>query len=629
VPRVRHPANSTADSTAGFSARLPGRLLIPALVVAAGLPIIALVVGRTGRSYFPAGDYGVFDLRLRDVMTTSTPLTGVYSRFGWSHPGPLLYYLLAPLSALTGGAPWATQVGAGLLQAAAIVWGAVLVTRRISGPRGRAVAAGWLLVVAIGYESTGAWVVLQPWNPNVALPWFALYLLLCWLIALRGRPVDVLAALAVLSFLIQTHAGYAPFALVLLLALLLAARGRSWSALERPARSRFLVAAFALLFVLWLPVIVDAIIHPPGNAWRIITYFFASHPGQESVGFPQAARLMARPFAWPLPWLGAGDAGNGLSGTAQESSAWWLLLPVVLLTVAGYTAHRRGDRQARNAVILAAFTLLVGLVAISQVTPPADAYLFYWRLVLAPLVIAVALAVLAMPMLASWHSRSSWPSWSKAKAATALAAIAVAFALTAPVSAGVLRDKTDSTGIEPVVEAMSNQLQARGLPDRPVVIRFVGQPLLGLEGGLIDELDRRTGLVRGDLDRAAQLGTRRAVPRDQVKQVWLVVEDGNQLSRLAAAPHADVLVRWSPLSEVDEQRLEVLQRDIADQLRSRGHDDLAGGLDDPLISLAVARLHKVPAGELHEEADLVNRARKEAVCRCAVIAFPSGQVPAT
>ena len=52
-------------------------------------------------------------------------------------------------------------------------------------------------------------------------------------------------------------------------------------------------------------------------------------------------------------------------------------------------------------MILAAFTLLVGLVAISQVTPPADAYLFYWRLVLAPLVIAVALAVLAMPILES------------------------------------------------------------------------------------------------------------------------------------------------------------------------------------------------------------------------------------
>lgn len=65
---------------------------------------------------------------------TLLSLTGVYGRYGWNHPGPLLYYALTPLSLAAGRAAWATQVGARLLQNVAVAWGGLLALRR-RGPR--------------------------------------------------------------------------------------------------------------------------------------------------------------------------------------------------------------------------------------------------------------------------------------------------------------------------------------------------------------------------------------------------------------------------------------------------------------------------------------------------------------
>ena len=56
------------------------------------------------------------DLRVRDVWSSDIPLTGAYSRYGWSHPGPWMYWLVAPFSLAFGQAAWATLVGSALLQ---------------------------------------------------------------------------------------------------------------------------------------------------------------------------------------------------------------------------------------------------------------------------------------------------------------------------------------------------------------------------------------------------------------------------------------------------------------------------------------------------------------------------------
>src|SRR5688572_10385571 len=62
------------------------------------------------------GDLAALELRVLDATRGSLQL-GASSRFGWQHPGPAYLYLLAPLYAVAGRAPWALHTGAALLYA--------------------------------------------------------------------------------------------------------------------------------------------------------------------------------------------------------------------------------------------------------------------------------------------------------------------------------------------------------------------------------------------------------------------------------------------------------------------------------------------------------------------------------
>src|SRR5437868_1919006 len=65
------------------------------LVAVCLVPVLLSGIDGAGRTWHPAGDWSVLELRTRDVGSTSTPLVGPYSRFGWNHPGPLMFWLLA------------------------------------------------------------------------------------------------------------------------------------------------------------------------------------------------------------------------------------------------------------------------------------------------------------------------------------------------------------------------------------------------------------------------------------------------------------------------------------------------------------------------------------------------------
>ena len=78
------------------------RWAFPGAVALAVLPLvvsaIALVAGST---YRPIADDAWIELQIRDIGHHAV-LLGPYSRFGWFHPGPLLYYVLWLPYRLTG-----------------------------------------------------------------------------------------------------------------------------------------------------------------------------------------------------------------------------------------------------------------------------------------------------------------------------------------------------------------------------------------------------------------------------------------------------------------------------------------------------------------------------------------------
>lgn len=101
VTQTIHPPNSDFRTTSESPAQWwRDPWAIASVIVAAILTAIViwplLDAGRAALElvWRPSGDWAVLTMRVEDVGR-HTPLVGPYSRFGWNHPGPLMYWLLA------------------------------------------------------------------------------------------------------------------------------------------------------------------------------------------------------------------------------------------------------------------------------------------------------------------------------------------------------------------------------------------------------------------------------------------------------------------------------------------------------------------------------------------------------
>jgi hypothetical protein len=102
-----------------------------------------------------------------------------------SHPGPLSFYLLAPVYRMLGGSYWALRVSTAAFQAAAIVLALWIVRRRAGTPA--VIATGAMIaLLELGY---GLLVLTEPWNPPLPVLWFVVFLAAT---RLRGNVIDAL-----------------------------------------------------------------------------------------------------------------------------------------------------------------------------------------------------------------------------------------------------------------------------------------------------------------------------------------------------------------------------------------------------------------------------------------------------
>src|SRR5215204_1007749 len=165
-----------------------------AVVLGLVLPIVCIIVSRTDRS---TGDIALIELRTRDVLSAHPPLAGAYSRYGWSHPGPLMFYLFAIPYRLLGNDATALRSTVLLFNAAVIVLILWLASRRG--------VAAWLMVASATVALT--WGLLphslsDGWNVTVAVLPFLLTLVGCWCALCGDRWALLIAALS-FSFVFQ------------------------------------------------------------------------------------------------------------------------------------------------------------------------------------------------------------------------------------------------------------------------------------------------------------------------------------------------------------------------------------------------------------------------------------------
>jgi hypothetical protein len=571
-------------------------------------PALAAVVQRFGSDYVPVQDLAIIDLRVRDVWSANVPLVGPYSK-GWNHPGPLLFWLLAVPSGMFGQAAWATAAGGALLQAGAIAGSARLAWRK----GGLALLLLVLAVLGLSYSATGGWMVMDAWNPNVAFPFFVLYVLAVWALADGARWAPVVVT-AVGTFLVQTHVGYLPLvavgaaAAVAMLVLDARRRGESLRPWRRPLGWSLAVGA-----LLWLAPVFEQLTTPTGNLTRMFRYF--GDGGGETAGLGRALELLAAEFRPLPPWLGGGDVTQTFTGVAERVSAWWLLVPVALFAVGAVATRRTGARSDRNLVVLLAALSLAGVLAVRQSPSTIEPYLFRWRVPLAVLVVAGVLWTLAR-----WTGMRRWPwAWRAAGAVLVVAAVVP--------SVELVRQVADApehlSRFEVAVADAAEQLEDGGAFNQPAILRFEGSNAGGLWGGLVDELDRRGLPVRVDRALDYQFGRHRRAKLDRVGTVLYAVDEGHLLSVLGELPDAEVVAEVTPLSDRDEAAMTAAQRRLARVLVREGRAEDLPLLNSNLLGFALAGVPGLAAEDIDTVARLTEVVRREGPCRCGVVAFPS------
>ena len=190
-----------------WCARRPWATVIIATAVVA-LPLL-VALGDLGSSHwYPVLDLAMTEFRVRDAFGEHTPLIGLPGRIGeypnqGSHPGPLSFYLLAPMYRLLGSTSWALEAATVAIHVAAIVT-ALWIGQRRAGWRGVVGVAALLAVAIRGY---GQLLLTQPWNPYLPLLAWLVVLLATWSV-LCGDSLMLVPLVVAASLCAQTHVPY-------------------------------------------------------------------------------------------------------------------------------------------------------------------------------------------------------------------------------------------------------------------------------------------------------------------------------------------------------------------------------------------------------------------------------------
>jgi hypothetical protein len=364
------------------------------------------LTARYGHQYNPGGDLAMAELLTRDVGRHPV-LIGPFSRDGWHHPGPALFYLLAVPYRLLGSRATAMNVGALAINAAAITGIALLARRR----GGQALMLISLLACGLLVRSLGPTELRLPWNPFVTVMPYALLVFLTWSLACGERWALPLAVL-VASFLAQTHIGYVALAMPLV------AVGAGWLVATTVARARDdgvpavgaarsllrpALLAVAVAVVMWLPPVYQEVARPTGNLTAAFRWFRGDGGADEGPQTLRAGwRVVTSQLGLPPEWL-TGSRGT-ISLSAEPVAMYRPLVPFLLLGViaAAVVLARRHVTGGRSLVAVWALASVVGVVAVARTIGPVFEYRLGWSQVLG-MVAGIVMAWACWLALASWR----------------------------------------------------------------------------------------------------------------------------------------------------------------------------------------------------------------------------------
>lgn len=465
-------------------ATLTDRLQWLALAILA----ISLLVGAVRAlqaGWIPVGDEALIEMRVRDVPA-HFPLLGVYSRFGWSHPGPAQFLALALPYRLLGSVSAALLAGAlaGHLLAVTAAW---WIARRIDATVGLLVLVAFELVLLCVPVD----LVRSAWNPYVALLGAGLMVVVAWGWAER-RGAAALLLLPLATLLVQSHVGNLPLVAMVLLAatpLAIWSHARTVDPTDRPVPWRSLGLGAAIAALLWIPAIVEQLTSDPGNATKMIRDLSNDAP---RVGMAHALGGGTRFFAWLPVWADRHSLVLQIADTGWAVPIW-LLVPVVAVVV----AVRRRDTPMVRGLVISGIGVMSTVVAAASI----KGVFFSYLIVGSRSIVAVCMAISVGALLAAL------PVSTRSMTSTLLAAVAVASA----VLVGVLQWSAHNPSVpfDPTVRAVTAAVE-RGANGAPVFITSTGDdPSRDVASGLLLQLERAGVPATTVIDEDWRMGSHR------------------------------------------------------------------------------------------------------------------------
>ena len=569
------------------------------MTTAACLPVIVALARFLSRGVVLDGDQAVFAMQAHDAATGGFPTMGLYSWNGWNHPGPVAFYVYAPFDWLSDGAAWGTLLATGAWSMATMVLVGWLASR-LRGSVGPASGEGRIdsgyrhqtfpdsLVATCLAIQLATWIavggvgVIDPWTPNLAASLVVPFLLAAWGMA-EGDRGATYAAVILGAIAPQLHVGYSALVGVCGAAALVIGWRHKSPRVEPPSGTNegqrlscpTVAKATTVGVVLWLPVIVDVVTSRTGNLSELARYFRSGTPPPAGIG--EGLRIMAGEIS-PVPTWITGPRPQGLFLEARQSSLVWLTGLVLLVGAALI-------RRRSSPLIIAAFALVTATISCAQLRGFRYHYLVYWR---APIILLAVVA--AIGTLIVKHGRSI----------EAIAGVALVAALVAATWSTGRADQVTRYG--DAIGDLAHQLTAQK-PTGRVLLELGDGGVVGALPGILHDLQLRGADVGVQPGIEWVVGDRGIDPAT-ADEVWFVTDNGWSFSLLTQDGRGTVIASRSPYDATSEQRVRVLQRDLAGQLRAVGRPDAIRALDSELVALALGDIAGLDAAEIGELADL-------------------------
>ena len=577
----------------GGGRRRRAALIASALLLVVVAPLVVALAGLHSPRWYPSLEYAEYELHVRDVGTSHTPMTGLIGRLGvpeerGSHPGPLSFYALAPAYRLAGSSPWALQVATVLLHAAGVAVALLIGHRR--GGVGLMVLTAAVTTVLLRFY--GAMTMTEPWNPYVPLVWWVVFVLAVWSVVEDDLPMLPVAVLAG-ALCAQTHISYAGLvggltawaaAAVVVRAV---RRRKDGRALAR--RIGWLALAAVGAALLWLPPVIDQVREARGNLSVLVDYFTSGSAGAP-IGFrPALQAVVANLDPWRLL------TGHATAKTVVEAPSWsvtaLLFLTAWAVTIVVAWRIRHWPLVRLHATV--GIALALGVVQTSRIFGFVWQWLVLWVWgVGALMLLAVVWTVAAV---AERRPSVSLPVRQAAIGALAVVLLVGAVALTTdaadvepddPASSRALRQLVPSV-VDALDELSTSRPGGRYLVAWSDPVGVIGE----LQGfGLVNELDRRgipVGLPPDKRLRAAPHLT--LEPQDASAVVHLAT--GPAIDYWRAVPGARLIAEYDPRSPEERTRQERLRQELRDELSDLGRPELFGQIEGSFIGFVFMLRH--------------------------------------